>query len=1083
MKTARMTTFVILEIAFILSAVVNAQPVHFDDPQLKAAVEAWLGVTDPNPAQMLNLTQLDAPGQDITDLTGLEYALNLWYLRLYNNQVSDLSPLAGLTKLRMLFLDENQVSNVSPLAGLTNLESLDLIYNQVSDISPLVGLTKLFSLNLGYNPLNTDACTIYIPQIESHGTYVYHTSCWTIVPVVVGMMESQADSTIVSARLVVGTKTWQCDSNMPSGGVIDQSPAGGMSVYVGSAVNLTISTGPCLITVPNVVGMTESAAGTTITSARLVVGTKSWQYSNTVPAGSVISQNPTAGSSVPVGSAVNLTLSSGPALVTVPNVVGMTESAAGTTITSAGLVVGTKWWQCSDSVAAGKVISQNPAGGTSSPAGSTVNLTLSTGPCQTTVPDVAGMTESAAATAITSANLQVGIESWRYTNTVPYGIVINQRPAAGASVSVDSEVHVVLSNGPCDGHPVSAPKVVGQTLADAQSTIASAGLTVGTIIEAPGSIASLGRVLHQQPEAGTLVDGCSYVHLVVSFGPDAAPADPNLLTWWGFDESSENILYDSAGLNDGVTYGDPVWQFTGGRLGGALRLDGIDDYVQLPIGPMIGSLTDSTFAIWVNWSGVGDGSRVFEFGSGEDVSMSLTPRTGPGGAMRFTLTAGSSSAEDRLTARAPLPIGWHHVAVTIDQASTISRLYLDGRAQAIKRSARFTPSSLGNTTHNWLGRSHSPNDHYFSGRLDDFRIYNRALTVREIHEVMNDLASSLPAIPISVTNYSFEQPGIGKIKGWDGEGMDGTPEVDIPGWCSDSAAVDSGVMTGLTPTDGLWAAFLTSSDPGIWQLTNHTISTGEVFTLAVDARISNGTGVVLLMVLYYDEAGARIPAAAQAVVLTAGMHEYDLSLDAADMPAAVGKKLGIEFANVTPSGKSWLGLDHVRLNLLLTSVPGGCSDGDCPSDPGTCTDGDCPSDPGTCTDGDCPTDPGCTDGDCPTDPGCSDGDCPTDPGCSDGDCPTDPGCTDGDCPTDPGCSDGDCPTDPGCSDGDCPTDPGCTNGDCPTDPGCSDGDCPTDPGCSDGDCPTDPGCTDGDCPQEFDARLPAAYWDSGYLWA
>jgi hypothetical protein len=102
--------------------------------------------------------------------------------------------------------------------------------------------------------------------------------------------------------------------------------------------------------------------------------------SPTVAAGSIISQAPAAGASVAPGSAVNLVVSTGPANVSVPNVVGLTQAAATTAITGAGLVVGTVTTASSPTVAAGSVISQNPVGGSSVAPGSAVNLVVSTGP-------------------------------------------------------------------------------------------------------------------------------------------------------------------------------------------------------------------------------------------------------------------------------------------------------------------------------------------------------------------------------------------------------------------------------------------------------------------------------------------------------------------------------------------------------------------------------------------------------------------------------------------------------------------------------------------------------------------------------
>ena len=167
---------------------------------------------------------------------------------------------------------------------------------------------------------------------------------------------------------------------------------------------------------------------------------------------------------------------------------------------------------------------------------------------------------------------------------------------------------------------------------------------------------------------------------------------------------------------------------------------------------------------------------------------------------------------------------------------------------------------------------------------------------------------------IAVENFGFELPGTEKIKGWNGEGVDGTPAVDIPGWSSDAVVADSGVETGYTPTNGEWTAFLMSGDPSVWQLTNYTISDGDVFELKVDARIT-WAATTLRMTLYYDDNGARIPAATDEMTLTDEMQEYTLSLSAADVPESVGKNVGIEFSN-SSSGDTWIGLDNVRLEVL-----------------------------------------------------------------------------------------------------------------------------------------------------------------------
>ncbi len=141
-----------------------------------------------------------------------------------------------------------------------------------------------------------------------------------------------------------------------------------------------VTADPVLVTVPDVVGLAQAAAESAIVAAGLVVGTISTANSSTVPAGDVISQNPLAGASVAAGSAVDLVVSLGPALVTVPDVVGLAQAAAESAIVAAGLTVGIITTQNSAVVPAGFVISQNPLAGASVVLGGAVDLQISLGP-------------------------------------------------------------------------------------------------------------------------------------------------------------------------------------------------------------------------------------------------------------------------------------------------------------------------------------------------------------------------------------------------------------------------------------------------------------------------------------------------------------------------------------------------------------------------------------------------------------------------------------------------------------------------------------------------------------------------------
>jgi len=133
------------------------------------------------------------------------------------------------------------------------------------------------------------------------------------VPDVVGLAQATAEADIVAASLTVGTITQAASDTVPAGDVISQEPVADTEVQQNSMVNLIVSTGSDLIMVPDVVGLAQAAAETAIVAANLTVGTITQAASDTVPSGEVISQTPAAGTEVMAGTAVNITISTGPA--------------------------------------------------------------------------------------------------------------------------------------------------------------------------------------------------------------------------------------------------------------------------------------------------------------------------------------------------------------------------------------------------------------------------------------------------------------------------------------------------------------------------------------------------------------------------------------------------------------------------------------------------------------------------------------------------------------------------------------------------------------------------------------------------
>lgn len=269
-----------------------------------------------------------------------------------------------------------------------------------------------------------------------------------IVPNLVGSTQDAAVAMIKGARLTNGTITTANSATVPAGQVMSQDPIAGTSIPEGSPVNFVVSLGPVMVTVPNVVSMTQTAAQSTIAAAHLSVGTITTANHASIPTGSVISQSPVAGGSVPQGTSVSLVVSLGSVMVTVPNVVSMTQAAAQSAIVAAHLSVGTITTANDTSIPSGSVISQNPAAGGSVPQGTSVSLVISLGPAMVNVPNVLGMLQANAEVAVTSVGLKVGAISTKNSDTVAAGSVISQDPLSGSFVPQGSSVNLVISLGP-----------------------------------------------------------------------------------------------------------------------------------------------------------------------------------------------------------------------------------------------------------------------------------------------------------------------------------------------------------------------------------------------------------------------------------------------------------------------------------------------------------------------------------------------------------------------------------------------------------------------------------------------------------
>jgi Leucine-rich repeat (LRR) protein/protocatechuate 3,4-dioxygenase beta subunit len=135
----------------------TAPEVVFAESQLEKAVRKQLNkyIGTITKVDMAQLTSLDVSYQGLTNLAGIESALNLKELYLEGNRIKDLSPLQHLTNLQMLKIGENQVEDLAPLAGLHQLTELYAGKNNLATLAPLAGLANLSILEVEQNQITS----------------------------------------------------------------------------------------------------------------------------------------------------------------------------------------------------------------------------------------------------------------------------------------------------------------------------------------------------------------------------------------------------------------------------------------------------------------------------------------------------------------------------------------------------------------------------------------------------------------------------------------------------------------------------------------------------------------------------------------------------------------------------------------------------------------------------------------------------------------------------------------------------------------------------------------------------------------
>ena len=250
------------------------------------------------------------------------------------------------------------------------------------------------------------------------------------------------------------------------------------------------------IEAPEVVRLSEVDAREVAEAQELDIELTDPVFSETVPKGLVVSQDPPAGEDIRRGGTLTITLSAGPDRVRVPKVVGLTEAAARRALQQARLGVATVTKAYDEKVKEGLVISVAPSPDTVAKPGDKVALVVSRGRQPITVPNVVGDRRGEAVDKLTRLGLDPEVKE-EFSEKVPAGEVMAQAPTEGATRFRGDRVTLTVSKGP-ETFPV--PDVVGETRGKAREILEDAGFTV-RFVDFPGREGR--RVYDQDPNAGS----------------------------------------------------------------------------------------------------------------------------------------------------------------------------------------------------------------------------------------------------------------------------------------------------------------------------------------------------------------------------------------------------------------------------------------------------------------------------------------------------------------------------------------------------------------------------------------------------
>jgi eukaryotic-like serine/threonine-protein kinase len=263
----------------------------------------------------------------------------------------------------------------------------------------------------------------------------------TDVPRVVGQQLVKARASLERAGFEVRETRVRSEADFDT--VLDQDPDAGQEAKKGSTVTLEVSDGPGNVRVPSVENLPLERAVKELSKVDLKVNVDE-EFSDTVPDGEAIRTVPREGAEVERGTRVRLFVSKGAERVTVPNVVGLSQTSAESRLEGEGLGVSVQTEESDEP--AGEVLSQSPGGGAKVSEGSRVTITVAKEKAKANVPNVVGLSAGAATGRLQGAGFGVAQRRRKTDSDDEDGQVLDQSPGAGVEIEQGGTVTIIVGD-------------------------------------------------------------------------------------------------------------------------------------------------------------------------------------------------------------------------------------------------------------------------------------------------------------------------------------------------------------------------------------------------------------------------------------------------------------------------------------------------------------------------------------------------------------------------------------------------------------------------------------------------------------